>query len=125
MSDDRVSCRYDHLRLGAHGEDLAERWYRERGYALLDRNWRCRTGEIDLVLALTGPAGTTIVFSEVKTRSTHRFGTPFDAVGRDKQRRLRGLALEWLKANRARAEHLRFDVVGVTGGRIEVIEDAF
>ncbi len=123
MSNDRASRRYDHLRLGAHGEDLAERWYLERGYVLLDRNWRCPSGEVDLVLRSVDED--VIVFCEVKTRSTGRFGTPFEAVGWDKQRRIRRIAVQWLTTHDVRSRRLRFDVAGVSGGRLEVIEDAF
>ncbi len=117
--------RYDHRRLGVYGEDRAQRWYLERGYILLDRNWRCPDGELDLVLGRGDGDGSTIVFCEVKTRTNHRFGSPFEAVGRDKQRRLRQLALRWLDARDVRVRHLRFDVAAVTSGRIEVLTDAF
>lgn len=117
--------RFDHRRLGAYGEDRALRWYLERGYALLDRNWCCPDGELDLVLGLGEAGGSTIVFCEVKTRTNHRFGSPFDAVGREKQRRVRRLALRWLDAHDVRARHLRFDVAAVTSGRIDVLTDAF
>jgi len=125
MSNERSARRYDHLRLGVHGEDLAERWYLERGYGLLDRNWRCSSGELDLVLRAAGHDADVIVFCEVKTRSTGRFGTPFEAVGRDKQRRIRRLAVAWLSDHDVWAARLRFDVAGVSGGRIQVIQDAF
>lgn len=126
MSDDRrPRRRYDHRRLGEYGEDRAQAWYLARGYLLYDRNWRCADGELDLVLGLVDGTVHTVVFSEVKTRSTQRFGSPFEAVGRDKQRRLRQLALRWLAAHDVRARHLRFDVVAVTSGRIEVLEGAF
>ena len=111
--------------LGQYGEDRAQRWYLERGYVLLDRNWRCPDGELDLVLGRRDGDGSTIVFCEVKTRTNHRFGSPFEAVGRDKQRRLRQLALRWLDAHDVRVRHLRFDVAAVTSGRIEVLTDAF
>ncbi|UDY36871.1 YraN family protein [Dermatobacter hominis] len=126
MSDEQPRPRrYDHRRLGEYGEDRAQAWYLARGYLLYDRNWRCPDGELDLVLGLVDGAAHTVVFCEVKTRSTHRFGSPFEAVGRDKQRRLRRLALRWLDAHDVRARHLRFDVVAVTSGRVEVLEDAF
>lgn len=117
--------RYDHRLLGEYGEDRAQRWYLERGYLLYDRNWRCPAGELDLVLGLVDDAGHTVVFCEVKTRTNHRFGSPFEAVGRDKQRRLRQLALRWLADHQVRGQHLRFDVVAVTSGRVEVLEGAF
>lgn len=114
---------FDHQRLGAYGEDRVLRWYLERGYELLDRNWRCPDGEIDLVLR----HDRTVVFCEVKTRSSHRFGAPQEAVGRVKQRRLRHLAVAWLGSHpdHGASDRLRFDVGAVTSGRIEVIESAF
>ena len=107
--------------LGITGEDLALAWYQRRGYQVLARNWRCRRGELDLVLR----CGTTVVFCEVKSRSSLEYGSPFDAVTVDKRRRLRSLAAAWLDATGTRAGELRFDVAGVLGGEVEVIEAAF
>jgi putative endonuclease len=109
------------LALGAAGEEEAAAWYRSRGYVVLHRNWRCREGELDLVVR----RGTELVFVEVKTRRTDRFGTPAEAVTRAKQRRLRDLARRYLAATGERAGSLRFDVVGILGGRMEVIQAAF
>ena len=75
--------------LGTSGEDAVARWYEREGYEILDRNWRVREGEIDLVVR----RGTTVVFCEVKTRRGTGFGFPAEAVTVAKQRRLRGLAL--------------------------------
>ena len=58
--------RYDHRRLGVYGEDRAQRWYLERGYVLLDRNWRCPDGELDLVGRVKGNEGLVVV--EVRAR---------------------------------------------------------
>lgn len=112
--------------LGAQGEDAAAQWYTAEGYRVLDRNWRCRDGEIDLVVAGDG----LIVFCEVKTRRSDRFGTPAEAVTRTKQQRLRRLASRWLQEHDSRAAGLRFDVASVTTDRsghpvVEVIEAAF
>jgi len=113
--------RYDHRRLGAHGEDLARHWYEARGYTVLARNWRCRDGELDLVLA----RGRLVVFCEVKTRTGDRHGSPFAAVGVHKQARLRRLAARWLReAAPFRPDEVRFDVAGVVGSRVEVVESA-
>ncbi len=71
--------------LGAGGEDAAAAWYVEHGYEVVARNWRCRQGELDLVLR----RGRTVVFCEVKTRSTTAFGAPVEAVTRQKQARRR------------------------------------
>jgi putative endonuclease len=111
--------------LGAEGEDLAAHWYEDNGYEVLDRNWRRREGEIDLIVR----RGKTVAFCEVKTRSTDRFGAGTESVLPAKQRRIRRLAARWLSeltpaAGRTRVE-VRFDVVGITGGTVEVIENAF
>ena len=111
--------------VGAAGEAAVAQWYAERGYEVLDRNWRVREGEIDLVLR----HGPTLVFCEVKTRRGAAFGSPFEAVTVRKQQRLRGLAAAWLSAHRVRGGGLRFDVASVlpsgTGWEIDVIEAAF
>ena len=91
------------------------------GYEVLDRNWRCEHGEIDLVLGRPGA----VVFAEVKARRTAGFGGPQAAVGRAKQLRLRRLAAAWLATRRPGRVDVRFDVVAVVGGRIEVFEQAF
>lgn len=113
--------------LGDAGEDLVARWYAAAGYRVLDRNWRCREGELDVVAA----RGSVLVFCEVKTRRTTAFGTPAEAVTFAKQRRLRTLAVRWLDAHEGiRARTLRFDVASVLAPRdgepvIDVIEGAF
>lgn len=109
------------LARGRWGEDLAAAHYRRLGYTVLDRNWRTSTGEIDLVVERGG----TIVICEVKARRTDRFGPPAAAVGPDKQRRIRRLAIEWLRAHGHGGVDLRFDVVAITGVRVAVIEGAF
>ena len=91
---------------------------------MVDRNWRSRTGEIDLVARAIDRPGLLVV-CEVKTRSSFDFGHPAEAVGIVRQRRLRALALEWLRAHGQWADELRFDVAAVVGRRIEVIEEAF
>jgi putative endonuclease len=106
---------------GAWGERLAANHYRRCGYDVVDRNWRSPTGELDLVLR----RGELYVFSEVKTRRTEWFGPAAEAVGASKQRRIRRLALEWLRSNHVHAVDIRFDVVAITGVEVDVIEDAF
>jgi putative endonuclease len=113
--------------LGDAGEDLVARWYADAGYRVLDRNWRCREGELDVVVARES----VLVFCEVKTRRGTAFGSPAEAVTVTKQRRLRTLAIRWLDAHpEARARTLRFDVASVLAERgrapvVEVIESAF
>lgn len=106
--------------LGRWGEEQVARDYQARGYRLLDRNWRIRGGELDLVLEGQG----TIVFCEVKTRSSAAFGAAAESVGFRKQGFLRRTAVSWLREHRRNGD-LRFDVATVTAGRVEVIEGAF
>ncbi len=110
-----------HLALGAWGERLAERRYRTDGYRVLARNWRCPSGEIDLILE----RGDLVVFSEVKTRSSTAFGWPAEAVDRRRQARLRAAAATWIRSTGARPGEVRFDVVSVLPGRVERLEGAF
>lgn len=79
--------------LGDYGERLAARYLTEQGFTVLDRNWRCVRGEIDIVAT----EGRCLVVCEVKTRRSEAFGAPFEAVGRRKVRRLRRLAGQWLE----------------------------
>ncbi|MDQ6649427.1 MAG: YraN family protein [Actinomycetota bacterium] len=95
--------------IGRYGEDVAVRHLHDAGLQVLDRNWRCPRGELDIVAM----DGSTLVFCEVKTRSGVEFGTPAEAVGPAKARRIRGLACEWLLANRPPYAELRFDVLSV------------
>ena len=111
--------------LGRAGEDLAARLYEDEGYRLVARNFRCGQGEIDIIAS----KGRTLVFCEVKTRSTDFFGDPLEAVKPSKQARLRRLAAVWLSQSPAPGMTLRFDVVSVVadreGTRVRRLEDAF
>lgn len=108
-------------RLGARGEALAASWYVAEGYEVLDRNWRCGGGEIDLVLR----KGRTLVVCEVKTRTTLAYGLPAEAVTVAKRRRLRRLAARWLAAHDVRAANVRFDVASVLGDHVDVVAGAW
>ena len=107
--------------LGARGEAQAAEWYEAHGYEVLARNWRCRDGEIDLIVR----RARTIVFCEVKTRTTDAFGFPAEAVTRAKRERLRRLAATWLEDAPIRPSGIRFDVAAILAGELEVIEGAF
>ena len=97
-------------------------WYEARGYVVEARNWRCRQGELDLVVRKGG----TVVFCEVKTRSSDAFGAPVEAVTRAKQLQVRRLAARWLaERGPPRRGPVRFDVASVLAGKVEVVEGAF
>jgi len=98
--------------LGQQGEQLAEKYLTDAGLSILGRNWRCTLGEIDIV-ALDGR---TLVVCEVKTRSGVRFGTPLEAITRQKAHRLRRLAVAWVRAHGLVFEQIRIDIVGVLRG---------
>ena len=98
-------------RLGARGEQLAAEHLERRGLTVIERNYRTRFGELDLVAY----DGVRLVFCEVKTRRAGR-GAPWDALGDAKQARVRAMARRWLdeKTDRPHAPELRFDAIGVT-----------
>lgn len=111
--------------LGRSGEDIAATWYEDHGFEVLERNWQRREGEVDLIAR----KGRTVAFCEVKTRTSDTYGTGAESVLPAKQRRIRRLASRWLaeltpSSGRALVD-LRFDVISITAGEIEVIEDAF
>lgn len=118
-------------RLGDAGEALVAQWYEARGFVVVDRNWRCREGELDLVCAGHQSGVAVLVFCEVKTRRSTAFGSPLEAVTVTKQRRIRVLARRWLEEQgSAHAPRLRFDVASVLAlpgatPEIMVVEAAF
>jgi putative endonuclease len=111
------------MALGRAVEERAAGWYRGQGYEVVDRNWRCAEGEVDLVVVRRRDR--LVVFCEVKARRSGRFGTAAAAVGPDKQARLRRLAGRWLAEHRTRPAAIRFDVAAWDAGRFEVVEAAF
>jgi putative endonuclease len=112
--------------VGQNGEDAVAKWYAAAGYEVLDRNWRVREGELDLVVR----DAHTIAFCEVKTRRGDAFGSPAEAVTARKRQRLRMLAGRWLDAHEGGAASLRFDVASVRpdgrgGWDVEMLANAF
>jgi putative endonuclease len=95
--------------LGREGEQVAVEYLERAGLRVLARNWRCADGELDIVAA----ERQVLVVCEVKTRSGTRFGTPLEAITRNKQARLRRLAARWLAANGVLFEEVRIDVIGL------------
>lgn len=117
--------------LGANGEKIAARFLKKRGYRILERNYRTRLGEIDII----AEQGADLVFIEVKTRSDTIFGSPFESVTVPKQRQLAKVALEYMSKRSFHNRPARFDVVGIEltkadskhlrDAKIELVQNAF
>jgi len=109
---------------GSRGEDRAVFYLQKRGYRILERNYRNRLGEIDIIALEKG----TIVFIEVKTRTSDSFGFPFEAVTKRKREKMKNVALLYLKKFRHEVP-ARFDVVSIfleeATETVEIIRDAF
>ena len=100
-------------RLGRRGEQVAAEYLQSAGFRILDRNWRCAEGEIDIVAA----ERQVLVVCEVKTRSGTGYGTPAEAITRVKRNRLRRLAVRWLVAHGVLFDEVRVDVLGLVTDR--------
>ena len=99
--------------VGRQGEDLACAELMRQGMEVVDRNWRCALGEIDIVAAERGEDGVTLVFCEVKCRTGLGFGHPLEAITFAKMSTLRQLAAYWLRQHRVTVSHIRLDAIGV------------
>ena len=106
---------YDNKEIGKLGERLAADFLQKRGYEIIDKNFTCPVGEIDLVARDNG----TVVFIEVKSRSSNRFGLPIEAVDFHKRRKMVQVALFYMKKNNLSGFGLRFDIVSVLINRQE------
>jgi len=99
--------------LGRWGEEHARRWLEGQGWQIVDVNWRCPGGEVDLVAARGG----SLVFFEVKTRTSTRFGHPVEAISAAKLARMRRVAGAWLAANPTHRGRIRLDLIAILAGR--------
>jgi putative endonuclease len=106
---------------GKRGEDRACQYLRALGYRIVERNFRCKLGELDIIAR----DGSTLVFTEVRSRTDSRHGTPLETVTWPKQRRIAQVASYYLSVRQPRFDTCRFDVVGITGENIEHVKDAF
>jgi Predicted endonuclease distantly related to archaeal Holliday junction resolvase len=95
--------------LGRYGEELAVRYLTQHGFSVIDRNWRCSQGEIDVIARHDGA----VVFVEVKTRSSTSFGHPFEAITFSKLARMRRLAAAWCEQADSRPGSIRIDAIAI------------
>lgn len=112
--------------LGAYGEDIACEYLIQNGYRVLERNFACRAGEVDIIAMQKD----IVVFAEVKTRSSDKFGLPSEAVSAAKQKKIVKTALYYMQSKRLLEHMCRFDVIEISAGddnkyRINLIQDAF
>ncbi len=131
MNPKRVTAAQGHGRgkeqkdLGRKGEELALRFLKRHGYKIIERNYVCKMGEMDII----AQEKDTLVFVEVKTRTSMDFGPPQLAVNSTKQMQLSKVALNFLKEKGCEDVKARFDVLAIvlrhTGEEIELIKDAF
>jgi putative endonuclease len=117
---------FNKVQLGKKGEELAQRFLKENGFNIVDRNFRCRYGEIDLIAR----KDRSFHFVEVKYRRTLEYGLPQESVNRRKQEKIHNVALFWLKKRHLPLDtEIHFDVLGIKQGEkgleYEYIEDAF
>ena len=106
---------------GQQGEDLACKYLKKHCYKILERNFRCPLGELDVVALHKG----VLVFIEVKARNTLKYGRPADAVDEYKQQKLKRLAELYINMHNKLNMHARFDVVEVLGGEVNLIQNAW
>jgi putative endonuclease len=113
------------VNLGKSGEELALRFLRKQGYEIIRQNYRTPKGEIDLIAR----SDTTLIFIEVKTRRSKKFGSPEEAVDRTKQNRIRSIAEYFISQYQLFGHDCRFDIVSVfqegNSIRIKHIQNAF
>lgn len=106
---------------GVKGEDIAAQYLTKHDYKIIERNYKCHFGEIDIIAVNEGFA----VFVEVKSRSSDKFGLPREAVSPYKQQRIVGAAKYWLFKTKNTGVPVRFDVVEILDGSVTLLKDAF
>ncbi len=97
------------IQLGKKGEQLAATYLQENGFQIIKRNYRQKCGEVDIIVSKKD----TLIFVEVKTRSSLLFGQPFEAVTKEKQRQLKRVALDFMTRNKIKDRAVRFDVISI------------
>ena len=108
--------------LGATGEEIAVDYLVSQGYVVFDRNWRSKSGEINIIASEKFNSQDELIFIEVKTRSSRDYGDPIQAITATKYLRMYRLALEWLSENSASREAWRLDVISIVISRAQEIE---
>ncbi|MBD3184020.1 YraN family protein [Candidatus Poribacteria bacterium] len=114
-------------RLGEKGESVAAKFLKRKGYSIIEKNFSCKLGEIDII----AEKDNTIIFTEVRTKNTDEFGTPQESITPNKIKHISRVALYYIKANKLFKRSCRFDVIAVNYANnfkkpsVEHIENAF
>ncbi len=115
----------NNIEKGKKGEDIAAACLRKEGYRIIERNYRCLYGEVDIIAMDAGD----VVFIEVKSRKSDNFGSPEEAVNIIKQRKISKVALNYLQKKGLTDHNARFDIVAIRfmpqGNRVKIIKNAF
>ena len=106
-------------------EDLVASTYQRDGYEIIERNWHCREGELDIVAVLQESQNKIMVFVEVRARASNYFGSALESVTSVKQKKLRSAAKKFLASQSITYSAVRFDVASVMGVKIEIVRGAF
>lgn len=111
--------------IGAYGESLAKNYLRDNGYLIIDENFTCKIGEIDLI----AKDGDYICFIEVKSRYNTNFGSPLDSINYNKRKKIQRIAEYYILLNKLEKNHFRFDALEIflkdTSYHLNLIKNAF
>lgn len=106
---------------GDAGEEQAANYLKEKGYKILARNYACKTGEVDII----AQKNKAIIFVEVKLRASNAFGGGVAAVTKSKQNKIATAAINYIKDRKPEFDSLMFDIIAITDGKLEHIQNAF
>lgn len=104
--------------IGAWGEDRAAAYLEKEGYSIVERNYRCKFGEIDIIASKSG----TIHFVEVKTRSGYAYGSPLSAINRKKLKHIQYSAQYFINANKLHAWNISIDGIAIVGDKLDFVQ---
>lgn len=109
---------FKRIALGKRGEEIAEKFLRNKGYDVIERNYRCSIGEIDIICINDNK----LVFVEVRSRSTNNYGLPEESINFTKKKKIRAVALHFLQSQNRLIKEIQFDVIAIRFSKEGAIE---